>query len=262
MIVDNLFKKSGTKSRGVLHFVPLRRFYDVLLVPLFCRPRETCGRLWKTTWLHNVDNIRQKDIKMFLNRVRKMICYYMNRLAHTLLQLLILQKKRSETPIFNICPTVGFRQNTEITFVSLNILFYFSSQFVARCNGISLWLDTTILQTLLMVSKFNFSRSVHNLLIKIAKSYFITKTNFFQLIKKKTSEISKGYVCNFFPTIIFFSIWFETGIKVWIVFFIPRGCSSFSKKIQNRCTLYWDTRKTILVFMRSLGWPPGFASAW
>jgi hypothetical protein len=30
-------RKSGTKSRGVLHFVPLRRFYAVLFVPLFCR---------------------------------------------------------------------------------------------------------------------------------------------------------------------------------------------------------------------------------
>ncbi len=32
MIVDNIFlefQKSGTKSRGVLHFVPLRRFYDI-----------------------------------------------------------------------------------------------------------------------------------------------------------------------------------------------------------------------------------------
>ena len=66
MIVDNIFlglQKSGTKSRGVLYFVPLRRFYDALFVPLFCRLREKCGILWKTTWLHNVDNIRQKDIK-------------------------------------------------------------------------------------------------------------------------------------------------------------------------------------------------------
>ena len=66
MIVDNLFRwfqKSGTKSRGVLHFVPLRRFYAVLFVPLFCRPRDKCGTMWKTTWLHNVDNIRRKDIK-------------------------------------------------------------------------------------------------------------------------------------------------------------------------------------------------------
>jgi hypothetical protein len=40
MIVDNIFlgfQKSGTKSRGVLHFVLLRRFYDVLFVPLFCK---------------------------------------------------------------------------------------------------------------------------------------------------------------------------------------------------------------------------------
>ncbi len=66
MIVDKIFlgfQKSETKRRGVLHFVPLRRFYDALFVPLFCRPREKCGRLWKTTWLYNVDNLRQKDIK-------------------------------------------------------------------------------------------------------------------------------------------------------------------------------------------------------
>ncbi len=37
--------KSGTKSKGVLHFVPLRRFYAVLFIPLFCCPREKCGRL-------------------------------------------------------------------------------------------------------------------------------------------------------------------------------------------------------------------------
>jgi hypothetical protein len=40
-----LFQKSGTKSRGVLHFVPLRRFYAVVFIPLFCRPRDKCGRL-------------------------------------------------------------------------------------------------------------------------------------------------------------------------------------------------------------------------
>ncbi len=57
------FKRAGTKSTGVLHFVPPRRFYAVLFVPFFCRPREKCGTLWKTIWLHNVDNIRQKDIK-------------------------------------------------------------------------------------------------------------------------------------------------------------------------------------------------------
>ncbi len=40
MIVNNIFlgfEKSGTKSRGVLHFVPLRRFYGVLFVLLFCK---------------------------------------------------------------------------------------------------------------------------------------------------------------------------------------------------------------------------------
>jgi hypothetical protein len=30
-------RKSGTKSRGVLHFVPLGQLYTVLFVPLFCR---------------------------------------------------------------------------------------------------------------------------------------------------------------------------------------------------------------------------------
>ncbi len=69
MIVDNIFlgfQKSGTKSRGVLHFVPLRRFYAILFVPLLWRPREKCGILWKMTWLHNVDNIRQKEIKYII----------------------------------------------------------------------------------------------------------------------------------------------------------------------------------------------------
>jgi hypothetical protein len=59
---------------------------------------------------------------MFLNSEGKMICYYLKRLAHTLLQLLVLQNKNSETLIFNICPTVGFHQNRKITFVSLNLL--------------------------------------------------------------------------------------------------------------------------------------------
>ncbi len=58
-----LFQKSGKSVQGFLLFVPLRRFYAVLFVPLFCRPREKCGTMWKTTWRHNVDNIRQKDIK-------------------------------------------------------------------------------------------------------------------------------------------------------------------------------------------------------
>jgi hypothetical protein len=30
-------RKSGTKSRGVLHFVPIQRLYAVIFVPLFCR---------------------------------------------------------------------------------------------------------------------------------------------------------------------------------------------------------------------------------
>ncbi len=68
-----LFQKSGTKSRGVLHFVPLRRFYSVLFIPLFCRPREKCGTLWKTAWLHNIDNIRRKDIKV-LSLICQSVC--------------------------------------------------------------------------------------------------------------------------------------------------------------------------------------------
>ncbi len=60
------FKRAGQKVEGYLLFVPLRRFYDVIFVPLFCRPREKCGTMWKTTWRHNVDNIRQKDIKKLL----------------------------------------------------------------------------------------------------------------------------------------------------------------------------------------------------
>ncbi len=63
------FKRAGQKVEGFLHFVPLRRFYAVLFIPLFCRPREKCGTLWKTTWLHNVANIRQKDIKFDLTGI-------------------------------------------------------------------------------------------------------------------------------------------------------------------------------------------------
>ncbi len=61
------FKRAGQKVEGILLFVPLRRFYAVLFVLLFCRPRDKCGTLWKTIWLHNVHNIRQKDIKSFAN---------------------------------------------------------------------------------------------------------------------------------------------------------------------------------------------------
>jgi hypothetical protein len=39
------FKRAGQKVEGFLLFVPLRRFYDVLSVPLFCRLREKCGTL-------------------------------------------------------------------------------------------------------------------------------------------------------------------------------------------------------------------------
>ena len=31
------------------------------------RSFEKCRRLWKAAWLHNVDNMRQKDIKIFLS---------------------------------------------------------------------------------------------------------------------------------------------------------------------------------------------------
>ncbi len=47
MIVDNLFRwfqNSGTKVEGILLFVPLRRFYAVLFVPLFCRNAGQCEK--------------------------------------------------------------------------------------------------------------------------------------------------------------------------------------------------------------------------
>ncbi len=59
------FKPKQTETR--------RRFFAVLFVPLFCRLREKCGTLWKTTWLHNVVNIWQKDIKHFMYR-RPILC--------------------------------------------------------------------------------------------------------------------------------------------------------------------------------------------
>ncbi len=39
-ISHNGRQKSGTKSTGVLLFVPLRRFYTILFIPLFCRLRD------------------------------------------------------------------------------------------------------------------------------------------------------------------------------------------------------------------------------
>ncbi len=39
-ISHNGWQKSGTKSTGVLLIVPLRRFYTVLFIPLFCRLRD------------------------------------------------------------------------------------------------------------------------------------------------------------------------------------------------------------------------------
>jgi hypothetical protein len=39
------FKRAGQKVEGILLFVPLRRFYAVLFVPLFCRLRDKCGTL-------------------------------------------------------------------------------------------------------------------------------------------------------------------------------------------------------------------------
>ena len=39
------FKRAGHNVEGFLLYVPLRRFYSVLYIPLFCRSREKCGRL-------------------------------------------------------------------------------------------------------------------------------------------------------------------------------------------------------------------------
>ncbi len=63
MIVDNLFRwfqNSGTKSRGDFTF----RTTAAILRCTFCPALlPKCGTMWKITWRHNVDNIRQKDIK-------------------------------------------------------------------------------------------------------------------------------------------------------------------------------------------------------
>ncbi len=55
-ISHNGRQKSGTKSTGVLLFVPLWRFYTVLFTPLFCRLREIVKN-------DLTDNMWQKDIK-------------------------------------------------------------------------------------------------------------------------------------------------------------------------------------------------------
>jgi hypothetical protein len=54
-------KERDKKYRG---FYFLYRCGDFTLYFL-SRSFAVCGILWKTTWLHNVDNIRQKDINIF-----------------------------------------------------------------------------------------------------------------------------------------------------------------------------------------------------
>ena len=62
MIVDNLFRwfqNSGTKSRGDFTFCTAAAILRCTFCPALL---PKCGTMWKTTWLHNVGNIRQKDI--------------------------------------------------------------------------------------------------------------------------------------------------------------------------------------------------------
>ncbi len=52
---------------------------------------QKCGRLWKMTWLHNVDNIRQKDIKTeFLGKYsffwEKIFGYFLTQEFYTFLK--------------------------------------------------------------------------------------------------------------------------------------------------------------------------------
>ncbi len=64
IIVDNLFRwfqNSGTKSRGDFTFCTAAAILRCTFCPALL---PKCGTMWKTTWRHNVDNIRQKDIKV------------------------------------------------------------------------------------------------------------------------------------------------------------------------------------------------------
>ncbi len=64
MIVDNLcrwFQKSGIKSTGDFTFCTAAAILRCTFCPALL---PKCGTMWKTTWLHNVGNIRQKDIKI------------------------------------------------------------------------------------------------------------------------------------------------------------------------------------------------------
>ncbi len=75
MIADNLFcwfQNSGTKSRGVFTFCTAAA---ILRCTFFPAHLPKCGTMWKTTWQHNVDNIRQKDIKAHSSVPRAFISF-------------------------------------------------------------------------------------------------------------------------------------------------------------------------------------------
>jgi hypothetical protein len=78
MIVDNLFRefqKIGIKSTKVLTFCTATAILRCTFCPAVLPSAREMRDMWKTTWLHNVDNIRQKDIKyLFLLNKFKTIC--------------------------------------------------------------------------------------------------------------------------------------------------------------------------------------------
>jgi hypothetical protein len=70
VLLPYIISKEQDKMYKGFYF--LYRYGDFTLyffIPLFCRPREKCGTLWKAARLHNVDNIWQKDIKNFFSAV-------------------------------------------------------------------------------------------------------------------------------------------------------------------------------------------------
>jgi hypothetical protein len=107
-----LFQKSGTKSRGVFTFCTATvilhcTFYPALL--------PKCGILWNSARLHNVDNIRQKDIKFFMSRPVGFIIYYLVIIIIIIIFIFLQQQKHVYDVVMRCCDT----SNTNVNWTEL-----------------------------------------------------------------------------------------------------------------------------------------------
>ena len=87
------------------------------------RSFEICGRLWKAAWLHNEDNMRQRNIKIkllliiYFRKLKLEPWYLLNDVSPTLLF-------KNITQLLSIGP-----QNTLLIYVRLSLLLRFRWSF-------------------------------------------------------------------------------------------------------------------------------------